>query len=125
MSFETHKYNRKPFSVDAVQVTADNIHEVAKWCMGKVETENDGRLYIKVKVRRPLTDRQTKAYIGDWVLYAGTGFKVYTDRAFTGSFENPVLSTTVFTPAERASETAFAHATDDGKLTITQVPVKA
>jgi hypothetical protein len=29
----------------------------------------------------------TRAYPGDWVLSAGTGFKVYTQKAFSGSFE--------------------------------------
>lgn len=82
---ETIKFTRKPFDVDAVQVTTDNIAEVAAWCQGSVEAENDAQ-YIKVRVIRVLNERQTKAFIGDWVLYAGTGYKVYTDRAFKKSF---------------------------------------
>ncbi len=84
---ETNKYARKPFHVDAVQVTADNIEEVASWCEGDIvgDAETETR-YVKVKVYRPITERQTKAFVGDWVLYAGTGFKVYTPKAFEKSF---------------------------------------
>lgn len=82
---QTTKFTRKPFEVDAVQVTADNIEEVAKWCQGEVITEDD-QPCIKVRVLRALNDRQTKAFVGDWVLYAGTGYKVYIDKAFKKSF---------------------------------------
>lgn len=89
---ETAKYARKPFQVDAVQVTAENINEVAEWCQGEVLTsqpqERDtAEPYIKVRVHRALNERQTKAFVGDWVLYAGLGYKVYTDKAFGKSFK--------------------------------------
>lgn len=91
---KTHKFARKPFYVDAVRVSEENIEEVAAWCQGEILTEvvegdpqTKGQKYIKVRVHRPLTDRQTKAFVGDWVLYAGTGFKVYTPKAFDKSFE--------------------------------------
>lgn len=83
---KTHKFARKPFYVDAVRVSEANIEEVAQWCDGAVETEENQR-YVKVKVLRPLNDRQTQAFIGDWVLFAGTGFKVYTTKAFDKAFE--------------------------------------
>lgn len=82
------KYVRKPFEVDAVEVTEDNVSEVAQWCSGTVNEEGD-RQFIKVHVARALNERQTKAYPGDWVLYAGTGFKVYTARAFERTFQLP------------------------------------
>lgn len=89
------KFIRKPFYVEAVQVTAENIEDIAKWCMGEVRVSSSvsgsspstEEKYIKVRVYRPLNERQTKAFIGDWILYAGTGFKVYTDKAFDKSFE--------------------------------------
>jgi hypothetical protein len=87
---ETVKYARKPFYVDAVRVTAANIDDVAAWAQGEVrkDTENGREIpYIHVRVFRPLDDRQTKAFIGDWVLYAGTGYKVYTNKAFLNSFD--------------------------------------
>lgn len=83
---KTHKFARKPFYVDAVRVSEANISEVAEWC-GGVLMEEDGAPYIKVTVHRPLTDRQTMAFLGDWILESGNGFKVYTPKAFDKSFE--------------------------------------
>jgi hypothetical protein len=85
MSVETTTYVRKPFEVEAVQVTEENMDAVSEWCNGNINPGN--RPFIKVHVARALNDRQTKAYSGDWVLYAGTGFKVYTDKAFGKTFE--------------------------------------
>jgi hypothetical protein len=80
---------RNPFYVDAVRVTAENMQDAATWCEGDVFTmatpEGEVR-YVKVRVHRPLNDRQTKAFAGDWILKAGTGFKVYTDPAFIKCF---------------------------------------
>jgi hypothetical protein len=84
---KTAKFARKPFDVDAVQVTAENIEEVAKWCQGDVVDNSTDDVHIKVRVLRVLNERQTKAFVGDWVLYAGTGYKVYTNKAFRSSFE--------------------------------------
>lgn len=83
---KTEKFVRKTFVVDAVEVTAENMEEVAKWCGGDVRTK-DGQKYIRVRVYRPIGDRQTQAFVGDRVLYAGTGYKVYTPGAFEKSFD--------------------------------------
>lgn len=94
MSIETTKYARRPFFVDQVQITAENMAAVAEWCQGEVRTETgaDGQevAYVHVRVHRPLNERQTKGYVGDHVLYAGTGYKVYTHKAFEASFEKVV-----------------------------------
>ncbi len=102
---ETQRFVRKPFYVDAVQVTSENIERVAAWCKGDVRTTGKGdpdiqtiqdpttsatrvpEKYVKVFVQRPMNDQQTMAFVGDWVLFAGTGFKVYKPRAFERSFE--------------------------------------
>lgn len=90
---KTHKFARKPFYVDAVRVSEANIEEVATWCGGTIKVDEEagsptlGQKYVHVKVHRPLTERQTQAFVGDWVLFAGTGYKVYTPKAFDKSFE--------------------------------------
>jgi hypothetical protein len=89
---QTKKYARKAFFVEAVQVTAENMDEVAQWAEGTIqedpEQSGSGPVkFIEINVHRPLNDRQRKAYVGDWVLSAGTGFKVYTNKAFLSSFE--------------------------------------
>lgn len=87
-----NSYVRKPFAVQGVQVTDDNLDVVAEWCGGDVRTKPESKKYpetrlIKVPVKRPLTHRQTLAYPGDWVLFNGKGFKVYTNEAFEASFD--------------------------------------
>jgi hypothetical protein len=86
------KYERLPFTIEAVEVTAENMKAVAKWCGGQIRTSGKRGIqkYIKVDVKRALNDRQTQAYIGDFVLKAGSGFKIYTPRAFSESFRRKV-----------------------------------
>lgn len=81
------KAARKPFFVDAVQVTEDNIEEVARWCKGEIKETGAGDKFIKVGVQNPLNERQTKAFLKDWVLFANNTFKVYIDKAFGRSFD--------------------------------------
>jgi hypothetical protein len=90
---DTKKFVRKPLYIDAVQVTQDNIQAVAAWADGELHDEPKGT-YIKVKVQNPLTQRQTKAFVGDWVLASPRGFKVYTDSGFKSSFNEISLNQT-------------------------------
>lgn len=83
---ETHRYSRKPFDVDAVQVTPENMDLVASWTGGSVKSDDGGIKYINIDVHRAATDRQMMAYENDWVLFAGQGFKIYTNTAFKKSF---------------------------------------
>lgn len=114
MTLALEKYVRKPFYVEAVQVTEENISEVAAWCGGNIFSDNlespDGRLakYVQVRVRKPLNERQTKAYVNDWILFAGGGYKVYTPKAFLGCFE-AVTGTTkdAMDQAEKPQPTLF------------------
>lgn len=100
MSIKTEGYSRKTFHVAGVQITAENMEEVAAWCAGEIRTgkkvirDDDNKIvervevqFIKVDVHRPLNERQTKGYLFDWVLLSDAGFKVYTERAFGKAFE--------------------------------------
>lgn len=89
---KAQKFARKPFVVTGVQVTAENLDEVAEWCGGDVReaSRKPGKAvqkYVKVRVLRPLNEKQTMAFPGDWILYAGTSYKVYTTKAFFETFE--------------------------------------
>lgn len=86
-SLTTVKYRRKPFEVDAVRVTEENMILVSDWCSGEIRTTANGVRFIKVRVNRPTVVRQTRAFVGDWVLFAGAGYKVYPNRALESSFE--------------------------------------
>lgn len=86
------QFKRRPFPVEGVQVTEENIQEVAEWCGGDVR-RTVTETYIKVKTHRPLNEKQKRAYVSDWVLKAKTGFKVYTDQAMENSFEENIVYT--------------------------------
>jgi hypothetical protein len=108
----TEKFIRKPFTIDAVRVTEENLEEVAKWCGGDVTTETRGKKevrYIKVPVTNPLNERQTKAYVGDWVLHSKSSWKSYTNRAFDDSFEQysptPVQKEALFELKDKVNST--------------------
>jgi hypothetical protein len=92
------KYVKNPFYVEAVQVTADNLDEVARWCSGEIiksllpkvdraPDDTEAVECVKVPVLRPANDRWTKAFVGDWVVKAGAGFKVYAAKAFKRDFK--------------------------------------
>src|SRR4051812_23170433 len=91
MSLSTTKYIRRPLFVGAVRITGENFDEVASWCQGEVEQDEmlgkgPGKKYIRVRVHNPKNPRQTKAFVGDWLLYTERGYKVYTNKAFHSSF---------------------------------------
>lgn len=88
---EKAKYARNSFEVEAVQVTAENLNEVAEWCDGEVrytvdEERNIKDAHVKVKIPRVTRERQRQAFVGDWVLKSDSGFKVYTKAAFASCF---------------------------------------
>lgn len=95
MAIKPNKYTSKPTYVDAIEVTVENLTEVAVWCHGDVRTEGHPKTepekpdvkYIKINMYHPLNARQTKAYAGDMVVYSGTKFKVFTQKAFASTFE--------------------------------------
>lgn len=103
---QTQRYIRKPLYVDAVRVTAANFEDIAEWCQGEIsrdepsETHKKGRRFIRVRVHNPVTPKQSKAYIGDWVLYTDKGYKIYNNRAFASAFD-PAPETDVPVSDER------------------------
>lgn len=86
---QTEKFQRKPFLVDGIRVTQENMEDVRKWCDGKIEKMQGSDVsFVFVRVANPATDRQNKAFVGNWVIYMpGTGYKVYTNKSFKRTFE--------------------------------------
>jgi ASC-1-like (ASCH) protein len=93
MTINTEKYIRKPLYVDAVQVTNNNFNEICTWCQGEQQYDPPeglnkiGKKYIRVRVHNPKNPRQSRAYVGDWLLYTERGYKVYTSKAFYAAFD--------------------------------------
>jgi hypothetical protein len=97
MTLDIQDFERLPFPIKAVQVTEDNMIEVAKWCGGEIRhtqarSDRASAPYIKVRVHTPMTDRQSKAFVGDWVSVRGQDFKVYTSSAFERNYGKPANS---------------------------------
>jgi hypothetical protein len=90
MPVQAQRYLRKPLYVDAVRITSTNFEEIAVWCQGEIlkdEESGSGKKFIKVRVHNPKNPRQTKAFVGDWLLYTERGYKVYTSKAFHAAFD--------------------------------------
>lgn len=89
---KTKQYIKKPLYVDAVKITGANFDTVADWCEGEVQQDEvpgkgTGKKYIRIRVHNPKNSRQTKAFVGDWLLHTERGYKVYTNKAFYASFD--------------------------------------
>lgn len=98
MSIQTEAFIRKPFYVEAIRVTEQNLTEIATWCKGFLKNGNPNKdanpiMCVKVPVKKAATVRQTMAFPGDWVLVMkdfenNDSFKVYTKKAFEAGFVN-------------------------------------
>jgi len=89
---QTTTYQRKPLIVEAVQVTDENIYDVAKWCGGDVRTNTTtNKKFIQLEVIHPQNPSQTKALAGNWILKSDQGYKIWSDSAFKKGFELPAL----------------------------------
>jgi len=97
MSITTGKFTRKSFNVEAIQVTAENMAEVAEWCGGSVKDARDlprwsgntPAWYIQVPVMpsKAKTFKPNQAFVGCWVVHTNQGWTVYTRKGFGVSFE--------------------------------------
>lgn len=95
MPITPEKYIRKPLVVVGVEVTDDNFMELALWVQGSImnidgseaEAIDPKNQFILVRVHNPKSPRQSRAFVGDWVLYSDRGYKVYTPKAFKNTFD--------------------------------------
>ena len=81
MQFTT--FVRKPFVVEAVEVTADNIAEVAKY-VGDLREEDDGTQYILVD--RRLVPNIARVYTGFYMTKMGKNVRCYSRKIFRDQF---------------------------------------
>lgn len=79
---EFKSYVRKPFTVEAVQITKDNIEELAKF-IGDLQFEN-GRPYILVD--RRLVPNVVRVFPGYWFTRMGDHTRCYTKKIFAQQF---------------------------------------
>lgn len=93
MNLNVEVWQRKPFYVEAVQVTEENMETVAEWCGGRLIPINkdESKHFIKVFVKNPMSARQTKAFVDDWILKSRNSFKVYKHESFLKVFNKTDL----------------------------------
>jgi hypothetical protein len=93
---ELKSYDRKPFSVTAVQVTLQNVDEVAKWCKGEVvmvPTKFAGTVADLPTVKLPGNTNKGMAYtatLGCYVVELRGSFRVYKEASFLDTFVEKV-----------------------------------
>jgi hypothetical protein len=81
MEFTT--FVRKPFVVEAVEVTAENIAEVAKY-VGDLREKEDGTQYILVD--RRLVPNVLRVYLGFYMTKMGENVRCYSRKIFREQF---------------------------------------
>lgn len=93
MEFTT--YVRKPFAVEAVEVTEENMEEVAELISSRYCHKEDGTPYIQVN--RRLVPNVFRVYVGFWVTQMGENIRCYSKRIFLDQFipSNPAVEDSV------------------------------
>ena len=97
MSIVIKTYTTKPAEVHAVQITEENMIEVAKWCQGKLASEENPKdathvsQFIRLENSLITSKRHAKGYVDDWVVKKGNSFRIFTPSNFNRDFETFVV----------------------------------
>jgi hypothetical protein len=81
MEFTT--FVRKPFKVEAVEVTTNNIGDIAEF-VGTLRHKDNGTPYIQVD--RRLVPNVFRVYPGFWMTKMGDNIRCYSKRVFEEQF---------------------------------------
>ena len=83
MTLQYENFVRKPFLVEATQVTEENMEELAKH-IGEVRKKEDGTRYIFVDKR--LVPNVYRVFPGFWVTRMGDNVRCYSEKVFHAQF---------------------------------------
>lgn len=75
------QYVSLPTKIEAMQITLDNLDEVARWCRGYVRGESI-RFAKPKPLRKPNADNSHYAICGDYVVKTVHGFTVIKSAVF-------------------------------------------
>lgn len=84
MEFKT--FIRKPFQVQAVQITSENMEEVAIMIGGRIKVDESTDIPF-IQLNRQIIPNVGKAYIGWWVTQLGENFRCYATKVFHEQFD--------------------------------------
>lgn len=112
---EFTKFVRKPFTVEAVEVTEENITDIAEF-VGTLREKEDGTPYIQVD--RRLVPNIFRVYPGFWMTKMGDNIRCYSKRIFNEQFveSDPAIMEWVHFmngEASKNSENSFARGVDE------------
>lgn len=105
---EFTEFVRRPFKVEAIKITDENIHEIAEM-IGEV------KVHTKTKEKFILLDKRivpsmARAYVGWWVTRFNDNLRVYSNKIFLEQFAVCDEGwTTWFELADEAAEEAVAE----------------
>lgn len=78
-----NEFVRKPFIVEAMEITKENITEVSKY-IGDIEVNEDGSKFIRVD--KNLVPNVTRVYPGFYMTRMGDYIRCYSRRVFFEQF---------------------------------------
>lgn len=81
MGFNT--FVRKPFTVEAIEITEDNIEELSEF-IGTLKKKDNGTPYIQVD--RRLVPNIYRVFPGFWMTKMGDNVRCYSKRIFHEQF---------------------------------------
>ena len=91
---QIEKYDRKPFSVMAVQLNFENVMDVAEWCKGTVVKQKTKMLGVETEIPAIRVegqgDNRGKSFVatlGCYVVELKGSFRVYKPAQFDSSFQ--------------------------------------
>lgn len=83
MDLDLNTFVRKPFTVEAVEITPENIEEVSKF-VGELKKKEDGTPFILVD--RRIVPNVHRVYPGFWMTRMGDNIRCYASHIFTDQF---------------------------------------
>lgn len=110
---EFNSYVRKPFRVEAVQITAENIDEAAKF-IGTVCEEENGSKYILVD--RRMVPNVYKVTVGFWMTRMGKNVRCFPEFIFKSQFVNVTEDIEIFLTQLNATDDTPGGFPEEGKI---------
>jgi hypothetical protein len=110
MELEFTKFVRKPFTVEATEVTTENIAEIAEK-IGTLRTKDNGTPYIAVD--RRLVPNLFRVYPGFWMTQMGDNIRCYSRRIFRQQFieSTPEIDSWIEYLEDKDKESGHVHST--------------
>lgn len=110
---EFKNFVRKPFRVDAVEITADNIEEAAK-DIGTICEEDNGSKYILVD--RRLVPNVYKVTPGFWMTRMGKNIRCFPGFIFESQFVGVTPEIEEFLTNLNATDESPSSFPEEGKI---------